>query len=58
MTRRTLLGGMMAAVASISQPAWARQAFSLRGRRAGDARRRAPLRSHRLSRRHRGSGWM
>jgi sulfatase modifying factor 1 len=38
MTRRSLLGGMATAIAAIAQPAWARQAASFRGRRAGDAR--------------------
>ena len=38
MTRRTLLGGMVTAIATMAQPAWARQASSFRGRNAGDAR--------------------
>jgi sulfatase modifying factor 1 len=39
MTRRSLLGGMVSAVATIAQPAWARQPSPFRGRRAGEARR-------------------
>ena len=39
MTRRTLLGGMVTAMATIARPAWARQGSSFRGRRAGDGRR-------------------
>src|SRR5687768_632719 len=39
MRRRDLLGGMITTIASIAQPAWARQASSFRGRQAGDARR-------------------
>ena len=38
MTRRSLLTGMVTAVATIAQPALARQAASFRGRHAGDAR--------------------
>jgi formylglycine-generating enzyme required for sulfatase activity len=38
MTRRTLLGGVLTAVATFARPAWARQA-SFRGRAAGEARR-------------------
>ena len=38
MTRRTLLGGMVTAIAMITPPAWARQASSFRGRNAGDVR--------------------
>jgi formylglycine-generating enzyme len=38
MTRRTLLGGMVTAIATIAQPARARQSASFRGRKAGDAR--------------------
>ena len=38
MTRRTLLGGMVTAIATIAQPAWARQASSFRGRNVGDTR--------------------
>lgn len=38
MTRRTLLGGMVTAIATIAQPAWARQASSFRGRNAGATR--------------------
>ena len=38
MTRRSLLGGMVTALATIAQPALARQASSFRGRNAGDAR--------------------
>ena len=37
MTRRTLLGGMVTAIATFARPAWARQA-SFRGRAAGEAR--------------------
>src|SRR5688572_23961490 len=37
MTRRSLLGGMVTAIATLAQPAWTRQA-SFRGRNAGDAR--------------------
>ena len=38
MTRRTLLGGVLTAVATFARPAWARQA-SFRGHAAGEARR-------------------
>jgi sulfatase modifying factor 1 len=38
MRRRTLLGGMVTAIVTIAQPAWARQASSFRGRSAGDTR--------------------
>src|SRR5687767_1433085 len=38
MTRRTLLGGTLTAIAAIAQLAFARQAASFRGRHAGDAR--------------------
>ena len=38
MTRRTLLGGVLTAIATFARPAWARQA-SFRGRAAGEARR-------------------
>jgi len=38
MTRRTLLGGMVTAIATVARPAWTRQASSFRGRNAGDAR--------------------
>jgi sulfatase modifying factor 1 len=38
MTRRSLLGGIATAIATVTHPAWARQATSFRGRNAGDAR--------------------
>lgn len=37
-TRRSFVGGMVTAIATIAQSAWARQAASFRGRNAGDAR--------------------
>ena len=38
MTRRSLLGGMVTAIATVARPAWARQPASFRGRAAGEPR--------------------
>ena len=38
MTRRSLLGGMVTAIAAMARPSFARQAASFRGRKAGDER--------------------
>jgi sulfatase modifying factor 1 len=38
MTRRSLLGGMVTAIATVARPAWALQPASFRGRAAGEAR--------------------
>ena len=38
MTRRSLLGGMVTAIATVARPAWARQPESFRGRAAGEPR--------------------